>query len=175
MAAAGRGILLVYPVSTVRYVSWSAPGAALVIGAAVHSARTTTRGLAIVAGTLAVVLATSIVVAIPRLSTQPAAAGGRLPGRRRPAQGESRVGDLLVLQQRYYEGGVAFSFAASADDPGQVDDVFRRQPAGGQPLLDVRRITNTDPLRSTAARAARSASARRSGWSACWNRRTRRS
>ena len=55
-----------------------------------------------------------------------------------------------MLQQRYYEGGVAFGFAASADDPGQVDDVFRRQPAGGQPLLDVRRITNTDPLRSTA-------------------------
>ena len=141
---------LVTPILTARYISWSTLGAALVIAAAVHAARTTSRGLAIVAGTLAgVVLATSILVAIPRLWSLPPR-GDDFPAAVGLLEGEAEVGDLLVLQQRYYEGGVAFGFAASADDAGQVDDVFRRQPTGGQPLLDVRRITNADPLRSTA-------------------------
>ncbi|TYL54202.1 hypothetical protein [Agromyces mariniharenae] len=141
---------LVTPILAERYMTWSALGAALVVAAAVHAAQTARRGLALGAGILAGVLfAGSVALAVERLWDLPPAADD-FPAAVGVVERGAAPGDLLVLQQRYYEGGVAYGFAESAADPEQLGDVFDRQPEGGQPPLDVRRITSTDPLRSSA-------------------------
>lgn len=141
---------LVTPVLAERYISWSAIGASLVVAAAVHAAQTAPRRLAVSAGALAgVVLVTSVAMATERVWNLPPR-GDDLPAAVDLLERDAAPGDLLVVQQRYYEGGVAYGFSESAADAEHMADVFERQPDGGQPLLDVRRITGTDPLRSAA-------------------------
>ena len=165
---------LVTPILTARYISWSTLGAALVIAAAVHAVRTASRGLAIVAGTLAgVVLATSILVAIPRLWSLP------------PRETTSRPPSACSRARRR---SATCSCCSSATTRAGSPSASRRQPtmqvrsttcSAASPPVASRCSTcaaSRARIRSAARpRAARWASARRSGWSACWSRRIRRS
>ena len=141
---------LVTPILATRYIAWSSIGTALAVAAAVRAAQTASKRLAIIAGVLAaIVLAVSIGFAATRPWNVPPR-GDDFPAVVELLRSEAVPGDLLVVQQRYYEGGVAYGFATSANDPEHLADVAAHLPGGEQPLLDVRRISSTEPLRSVA-------------------------
>jgi mannosyltransferase len=144
------GSWLLSPMLTERYVLWSAAGAALSIGAGAGMwTRPRPRTpMAIAAGVLAVaLLALSVMFSVERMARlEPHP--GVLERVVDELEGEADPGDRLVLVQRYWEGGVAREFAAASDDEAYADELVARLPAGGQPLVDVRRITSTDPLRT---------------------------
>lgn len=154
--------LLVQPAVSWRYLLWTSLGVALLAGAAVGRARVG-RG-APGSGPrplprLARVVAVSVVAAL-LLGTgwhAAAVATGRppvrddFPGAVARMQEDARVGDLLVVVQRYGQGGVALGFALSAGDDAFVQEIEDASPRGPRPPLALRVITGTDPLRTAPA------------------------
>lgn len=136
------------PILIDRYLVWSVPGAALLVGAAVHEALSVRTRAGTAAG-IAAVLTLAVVggVAVER-AVRPVEADGALEQAVGRLESAARPGDLIIIVQRYWEGGVASEFAAAAGDRAYMTTVHERLPARSQPLLDVRRAVSADPLRT---------------------------
>ncbi len=60
----------------------------------------------------------------------------------------ARPGDVLVVVQRHHETGLAGGLARYAGDATYARELADRLPDGAQPLVDVRRVVGTAPLRT---------------------------
>ena len=129
-------------------------GAALVLAGAVVLLKRPWTALAVTAGLIALVLLVlSAVVAGIRM-VNPPPRGDDFPAAVRTLERSAETGETLVIAQPYAFGGVAYGFAVSAADEAHAAEVADRVVSGSQPMLDVRTITSTDPLRTMDAEAA---------------------
>jgi hypothetical protein len=60
----------------------------------------------------------------------------------------ARVGDLVVVVQRYEQGGVALGFALASGDLSYADAITRDASKGTRTVLEIRRIAALHPLRT---------------------------
>ena len=146
--------IAITPVFAGKYFIWSAIGAALVLAGAVVLLKETRTAPAVTAGLIALaLLMLSTVVAGIRM-VDPPPRGDDFPAAVRTLEQSAETGDTFVIAQPYAFGGVAYGFAVSAADDAHAAEVADRVVSGAQPVLDVRTITSTDPLRTTDAEAA---------------------
>jgi len=141
--------LAVTPVLSGRYLSYSAIGAALCLGGIIHAALSSNRRpAAVAAGVLgAVLVALSLGLGGVRLAGPPFM-GDDMPEMASRIASSAQPGDILVVTQRYEQGGLAYGLAVVTDDERFRAEILAGIPDGPRPVLDVREIVSTDPLRS---------------------------
>jgi mannosyltransferase len=142
----------VHPVLTLRYVTWSSVGAALLVGAGgcllVWTWRTGTM-LAFSAGAIAIaaLVLTPLIVMVGAVADAPTRKDD-LPAAVARIEQTARVGDLVVVVQRYEQGGVALGFALASGDLSYADAITRDASKGTRTVLEIRRIAALHPLRT---------------------------
>ncbi|MDL9978287.1 hypothetical protein [Microbacterium candidum] len=136
------------PLLAERYVLWSSIGAALVIGAAVGRLAVEHRLWDVVGACAAIVL---LIVGGARgaESALYPLRGDDFPAIASDIRSSAQPGDLLVVVQRYEQGGVAYGFAEASGDRGYRREILQTVPDGPLPVLGVRRIESVDPLRTS--------------------------
>ena len=142
------GSWVMTPMLRERYLIWSAAGAAFVVGAGVHVWVRFGSAVSVTAGILAIaLLGPSSAFSIWRIAHLQPAMGDmeQVVDRLRD---EAAADDRIAVVQRYWEGGVRRELAAALDDESYTAEVIERLPAGAQPLVEVRRITSADPMRT---------------------------
>jgi hypothetical protein len=140
---------LVTPILSGRYLSFSAIGAALSLAGIVHGARSMKRRpVAIAVGGIGIALLVVSVCVAAVQAVGPPFVREKLPLMASRLSGSARIGDLLVLTQRYEQGGLVYGFAVTTGDEGLRDEILEGIPHAPRKVLDVREITSTDPLRT---------------------------
>ena len=162
----------VHPVLDLRYVTWSCTGIALLLGAAAAAVvrafpgRSTADPAALASAVpgrardgwsaavgagvtplLAALLAVSSIVTTAAWAHPPARKDD-FPAAVARIDHDARLGDLVVVVQRYEQGGVAYGFALAAGDDDYAREILREGPRGTRRVLDVRRVVGLDPLRT---------------------------
>jgi len=172
--------VLVQPTVSWRYLLWISLGVALLAGAAVAAGARALRGPGgrrpsvpafLVARLLAGALAIGLLGAtgwhsVTRLTTPPSPRDD-FPAAVSRIEADARVGDLLIVQQRYGQGGVALGFALSAGDDAFVREIESGSTRGPRAPLALRVITSVAPLRTapwSPENAELAADANRSLW-----------
>lgn len=145
--------LLIRPLLAPRYVVWSSVGVALLLGIAVHlavrAARQRRRRVpAFTAALLATAVLAVSVVATASTLWHPPTRKDDFPGAVARIQEQAAVGDLLVVVQRYEQGGVALGFALSSGDTAFAREIVDGVPHGPRDVLDVREVVQVEPLRT---------------------------
>ncbi|MDR6868582.1 hypothetical protein J2Y69_003201 [Microbacterium resistens] len=175
--------LVVQPVVSWRYLLWISLGVALLTGAiagAIAGAivgrvggsdagrwRASVRlGGRLIAGVLAIgLVAATGWHTVAGLSAHPSPRDD-FPAAVSQIQSDAHVGDLLIVMQRYGQGGVAMGFALSAGDDAFVQEIEAASAEGPREPLAVRVVTSVDPLRTAVwdADPSAAAAADRSLW-----------
>lgn len=137
----------VRPVFSERYVLWSSMGAALVLGAAVGRLRAGRRLPDVIGASAAIVLLIIGGTLTVETVLHPLR-GDDFPAVASDIRSEAHPGDLLVVVQRYEQGGVAYGFAEAAGDVGYRREILRTIPDRPLPVIDVRRIESVSPFRT---------------------------
>lgn len=162
----------VHPVLDSRYVVWSCAGVALLLGAAAagmvsafrrrntaDSARLvpamplragggwSALGGAVAGAVIAALVATSLNATAAAIADPPPRKDD-FPAAVARIDRDARLGDLVVVVQRYEQGGVALGVALSAGDTAYAREIERDAPRGTRTVLDVRRVVGRDPLRT---------------------------
>lgn len=145
--------LLIRPVLAARYVVWSSVGVALLLGIAVHLAvraagRHRRRWPAFTGALLATAVLAVSAGATAATLWHPPTRKDDFPGAVARIEERAAVGDLLVVVQRYEQGGVALGFALSSGDAAFAREIVDGVPDGPRDVLDVREIVQTEPLRT---------------------------
>ena len=159
----------VHPVLDVRYVTWSCTGTALLLGGAASAAvrafpRRAHRRWPAIGGALVAVLVavSSTVTAIAWVD--PPARKDDFPATVARIDRDARLGDLVVVVQRYEQGGVAFGMALAAGDDVYAREIVRDVTRGARTVLDLRRVVGRDPLRTVPAAPGEAAGDGRTLW-----------
>ena len=153
--------VIMQPVVSWRYLLWISLGIALLSGAAVGAVTRPLGGagedrpavpVLVAARFLAGALAISLLGAtgwhtVAGLTTPPSPRDD-FPAAVSQIEAGARVGDLLIVQQRYGQGGVALGFAVSAGDDAFVGEIEANAPQGPREPLALRVITSVAPLRT---------------------------
>lgn len=140
---------VVSPLFVGRYLAWSQLGPAWLVGAALATAlRYRQRAIAVGSGFLAGLLLVLAARTALQGAMGPISVGDDFPAAVVRLQSDAAVGDLVVVVQRYEQGGVAWGFARAADDLEYQQEILQTIPSGPLPVVDVRRISSLEPFRT---------------------------
>ncbi|WP_424935891.1 MULTISPECIES: hypothetical protein [Bacteria] len=153
--------VIVQPAVSWRYLLWISLGVALLAGAAVGAVTRARRDpvrrrrhapdllvARLLAGALAIGLVGATGWHTVSVLTTPPSPRDDFPAAVSHIQADARVGDLLIVQQRYGQGGVALGFALSAGDDDFVQEIEADSVRGPRAPLALRIVTSVDPLRT---------------------------